>query len=337
MTTSRYSHVAAAVLSQPWLVHPPVMDVIVEVLGRRVAGERFTEDEIASRLASGRSTGPRTAGGRRGGAIAQLPVYGVIAHRAALFAETSSQGTSVQALASAFRTAMADPDVVGILLDVDSPGGQMSGVPELADEIRAARGEKPIVAISNTLMASAAYWLASAADEIVVTPSSLTGSVGVVMGHQDESAALEREGVKVTLVHAGEHKVETYPQTPLSDDARAHMQSLVDDAYAMFLGAVSKGRGVSTADVRANFGGGRVLSPKAAVKAGMADRVDTYEGTVSRIAAGKVAFRAERSASLGERLGLAGDLEASFDTTPVAGSDLEAKAALELAKARVRR
>lgn len=328
MSTSRYPHVAAAVLSAPWCIHPPVMDVIIEVLGRRVAGERFGEAEIADRIAAGRSTGPRAASaGRRSGAVGQLGVYGVIAHRAGFFAETSSQGTAVEALAAGFRALMADPEVTGILMDVDSPGGSMSGVPELADEIRAARGTKPIVAVANTLMASAAYWLASAADEIVVTPSSLTGSVGVVMGHQDETGAMEREGLKVTLVYAGEHKVETYPQTPLSDDARAYMQTLVDDAYGMFVSAVAKGRGLTAADVRGGFGGGRVLGPRAAVKAGMADRIDTYENTLARLASGRVAFRGESPVASSAPAVLLADSLAPDRAT-------EARAALEIARAR---
>lgn len=331
--TTRYSHIAAAVLSVPWAVHPPVMDVIVDVLGRRIAGERFSEDELAERIASGRSAGPRPASaGRRQGSIGQLGVYGVIAHRAGYFAETSSQGTAVETLAQGFRQLMADPDVLGILLDVDSPGGQISGVPELAEEIRAARGQKPIVAISNTLMASAAYWLASQADEIVVTPSSLTGSVGVVMGHEDHTAALEQEGRKVTLVHAGEHKVETYPQSPLTEDARAHLQSLVDDAYGLFVTAIAKGRGVSAADVRGNFGGGRVLSPKEAVRVGMADRVDTYENTLARLAGGKIATRDTRRAE--SFLAPAAAIDPATFLAETSDPVLEAQAALELARAR---
>lgn len=325
--TSRYPHIAAAILAAPWAVHPPVMGVIVDVLGRRIAGERLSEAELAERLASGRAAGPRTAGRSSAAAIGQLGVYGVIAHRAEYFAETSTQGTSVQALARGFRQLMADPEVTGILLDVDSPGGQISGVPELADEIRAARGQKPIVAISNTLMASAAYWLASQADEVVVTPSSLTGSVGVLMAHEDHSAELEQEGIRVTLVHAGEHKVETSGVAPLSDGARAHLQSLVDDSYGMFVAAIAKGRGVAASDVRASFGGGRVLSPKEAVRVGMADRVDTYENTRDRLAAGKVAFREERRADIAEQLPAAA----------VPDRRVEAQAALELARARSRR
>jgi signal peptide peptidase SppA len=332
MSTTRYSHVASAVLSAPWAVHYPVMDVIIDVLGRRISGERLAEDEIADRIASGRSAGPRGAGGGRSGTIAQIGVYGVLAHRAAFFAETSSGGTSVQALAQAFRMAVSDPEITGILLDVDSPGGQVSGIPELAEEIRAARGQKPIVAVSNTLMASGAYWLASQADELVVTPSSLTGSVGVVMGHEDITGALEQEGVKITLVHAGDHKVETYPQSPLSPDARAHMQSLVDDVHGMFVAGVAKGRGLTAGDVRANFGGGRVLSPKAAVAAGMADRIDTLENARARLGAGKVAFRDQRRAE--EILSPAAVVDPASFLAETPDRSREAEAAVALARAR---
>lgn len=335
--STRYSHVASAVFSVPWLVHPPVMDVIVEVLGRRIAGERFTEDEIANRIASGRQAGPRAGAGRRAGTIAEIAVHGVLAHRAEYFAATSSSGTSVQAIATAFRQAMADPEITGILFDVDSPGGQMSGIPELAEEIRAARGSKPIVFLSNTLDASAALWLSAQGDELVVTPSSLTGSVGVVMAHVDETGFLEQEGLRVTLVHAGEHKVETYPQTVLSEDARAHMQSLVDDAEGLFVTALARGRGMSVADVRANFGGGRVLSPREAVKVGMADRIDTYENTVARLAGGKVAFRDDRRKAEAFLPPAAEVDPASFlAETPEPDRTAEAAAALGLARAKAR-
>lgn len=285
--SSRYPHVAAAVFSVPWLIHPPVMDVVVDVLARRIAGERLSRDEIDERLASARQAGPR-GGSRRAGAVAVLPIYGILAHRAEYFADTSTNGTSVQALQRAFREALADPEVAAILFDVDSPGGQVSGIPELAEEIRAARGQKPIGAVSNTLNASAAYFLSSQVDELTVTPSSLTGSVGVVMAHEDWTGHLEQEGVKVSLIHAGEHKVEMYPQTPLSDEARAHLQGLVDDVHDQFVAAVAKGRGVSATTVRADFGKGRVLTPREAVRVGMADRVGTFESALTRLAQGKV-------------------------------------------------
>lgn len=289
--SSLYSHVRSAVAAVPWLIVPQVLDVVVEVLARRAAGVRLSDEDIADRIASeGRQAGPRK-GTSRAGAVAVIPVYGILAHRAEFFADTSSSGTSVHSVQRAFREAMADPEVASILLDIDSPGGQAAGIPELAAEIRASRGQKPIAALANTLMASAAYYLGSQADELIASPSSLTGSVGVVMAHVDETAANEKEGLKVTLVSAGAHKVETYPESVLSDDARAHMQGLVDDMYGQFISDVAKGRGVSVAKVKADFGQGRVLTAREAVKAGMVDRVGTYEDTIVRLAQGKVAAR----------------------------------------------
>lgn len=289
MNTTLYSHVRSAVSAVPWLVYPQVMDVVVEVLARRLEGQRLSDEEIQQRIASAeRRTGPRKGAAGRSGAVAVIPVYGILAHRAEFFADTSSSGTSITALQRTFREVMADDSIASILFDVDSPGGQAAGVPELTAEIRAARGQKPMAAISNTFMASGAYYLASAVDEIVATVSSLTGSVGVVMAHVDETGLEEKMGLKTTLIYAGEHKVETYPESPLTDDARAHLQSLVDDMYGQFVGDVAKGRGITAAAVKADFGKGRVMTPTEAKKAGMVDRIDTFEGALLRLAEGKV-------------------------------------------------
>ncbi len=341
---TRYPHVAAAVFDRPWLIQPKAMRAIVEVLELRLEGGRLGEDEIAERLAiARRDAGPRN-GGRRAGAVAVLPVYGVVAQRANLMTEMSG-GTSIESLQRQFREAMADPEVTGILLDVDSPGGSAAGVPEFGEEIRAARGQKPIAAVSNSLMASAAYWIGSQADELVVTPSSLTGSIGVVMAHEDWSGFEEKAGIKTTLVFAGEHKVETYDTVPLSDDAKAYLQALVDDLYGMFVKAVATGRGVSAATVRESFGQGRVLTPKDAVAVGMADRVGTFEDAARRLASGKVQTR---GALLNDqRLVLedmpAGEPEGGLDAADEAAGEHDADAApdpereLVAARARARR
>ena len=299
----QYSHVLAAVGSVPWLVHRPTMKAIVEVIERRTSGVRLSDAEIAERIAAAdRRAGPRRGAGRAG-RIAVIPVYGIMAHRAEFFADTSSSGTSVQSVQRAFREATKDDSVDAILFDVDSPGGQAAGIPELAAEIRAARGTKPMVTVSNTFMASAAYWPFAQADEIIVTPSSLTGSIGVVMAHVDETGLNEKLGVKVTLVYAGEHKVETYPESSLTDDAVAYLQSLVDDLHGQFLQGVADARGIAAERVRADFGQGRVLTATEAVKVGMADLVGTYEDAIARLAEGKVKMRGARAA---------GDLPARF-------------------------
>lgn len=288
---TRYNRIARDVFGRPWAILPSRMEAIVEVIELRAAGLRLSQDEIRERVAAAMSAaGPR--GGAQGGQIAVIPVYGVLSHRMNLMSDMSG-GTSVQQLTGSFRQAMADPSVSGIVFDVDSPGGSVEGIPELAAEMRAARGQKPMLAVSNSLMASAAYWLAAQADEIMVTPSSLTGSVGVLMAHEDYSAANEADGVTITYVYAGDHKVEGNPNAPLDDEARAYMQGLVDDVYGMFVADIAKGRGVAASAVRADFGKGRVMMPAEAVKAGMADRIGTLDDAVARVAKGKVGMRAE--------------------------------------------
>jgi signal peptide peptidase SppA len=175
-----------------------------------------------------------------------------------------------------------DKDVSAIILDVASPGGMTDMISELATDIRQARGKKPIVAVANTKAASAAYWIASQADEVVVTPSGSVGSVGAFAAHDDLSGAMEKAGIKTTLVSAGKFKTEANPYEPLSDEARAMIQERVDDAYAMFTGDVAKGRRVPVDTVRGGYGEGRMVSAKQAVKLGMADSIGTLQQTVER-------------------------------------------------------
>jgi signal peptide peptidase SppA len=298
MTTThqaRYQQVLRAVSETPWAIRPDKLVVIRELLAMRAAGERLTAEEIEARV--GGSSSQRQVS--TGGSVAVLPVYGVLIPRATLFSEMSG-GTSVQQLSETFRALVADDSIGAILLDVDSPGGMTDLIPEFAAEIRDARGAKPIVAIANTDAASAAYWLAAQADEFVVTPSGMVGSIGVFAAHEDVSALQEMMGVKTTLVSAGKFKTETNPFEPLSDEARSALQDRVDPFYGMFVDDVAAGRGVTSAVVRNGFGEGRVVTATDAVAQGMADRVDTFEATVERLivqaangAPGRTAQRAQ--------------------------------------------
>jgi signal peptide peptidase SppA len=133
------------------------------------------------------------------------------------------------------------------------------------------------------MMASAAYWLASQADEIVSIPSGNVGSIGVFSAHQDLSAALEKEGIKVTLIKAGKFKVEGNPFEPLSDEARAQIQTRVDDAYSQFTKDVARGRGVKPSDVRGGYGEGRALPAKEAKAVGLIDRIATMDEVLGKL------------------------------------------------------
>jgi signal peptide peptidase SppA len=189
-------------------------------------------------------------------------------------------------LSKAFRTAVNTPDVGTIVFDIDSPGGSTSGIAEVAEEIFKARGQKKMIAVSNTLMASAAYWIGSAADEIVVSPSSATGSIGVYTVHVDFSKQNEMLGVNPTYITAGKYKAETNEDQPLSSEAEAYLQSIVDDYYSLFAGAVAKHRSVNKSDVANGFGQGRVVTAKKAVELGMADRVATLSQVLEKLGVG---------------------------------------------------
>lgn len=275
----RYPQVVRSVLETPWAIMPRTLATIKEIVALRASGQRFTSQEIEARIGAK----PPRKDAQRAGAVAVIPVYGVITPKADMFTDMSC-GTSIDRLRGAFHSALADESVLAIVLDVDSPGGQVDLVTELANEIRGARGTKPILAVANTLAASAAYWIAAQADELYVTQSGEVGSIGVFAAHDDISGALEKAGVKTTLISAGKHKVEANPFEPLSEEARAAIQARVDDSYRMFVHDVAKGRGVPVDTVRSGFGEGRVVVAREAVSEGMVDGIATLDEVVARAA-----------------------------------------------------
>lgn len=279
----RYQHILRAVFETPWAIRPSMLAVIVDLLAFRSSGGRFDAAEIAERIGARR---PPASEGPAG--VAVIPLHGVIIPKAGGFSEISG-GTSIERFRAAFREAMARSDVKALVIDVDSPGGMVDQVPEMASEIRAARGQKPIVAVANTQAASAAYWLASQADEVVVTKSARVGSIGVITAHEDESKKAELAGVKTTLISAGKFKTEGNPFEPLSIEAREYVQSMVDGYYAMFVSDVARGRGAPIDAVRAGFGQGRMVGASDAVALGMADRVGTLETVIQASLSERVA------------------------------------------------
>ena len=292
-------HVWNAVCSSPWAIMPEKLAMIVEVVRMRALGERDpeTEQSLLMKAAS-------RPGSQRAGAVAVLPLYGVVAQRMDMMS-ASSGGCSTEQFAQMLRAAMADPSVSAVVIDIDSPGGSVYGVPELADEIYAARKQKPIGAISNSLSASAAYWIGSAASEFSCTPSGEVGSIGVFCEHFDESRAVDMMGVTPTLISAGKYKTEGNPYAPLNGQAMAAIQKRVDDYYGMFVKGVARGRGVSQASVRDGFGEGRVVGAGDALKMGMIDRVETLEQMVTRLGGGKLQTSANARASFENEIEIA--------------------------------
>jgi len=265
-------------LSQPIALEPAMLFRFAAVFRRKLAGEIFDGAKLHAELGIQQ---PNERPKREAARVGVVSIVGVLSqHPQSLGASTADIGASIDA-------AVANPNIDAILLDIDSPGGEVSGIPEVAAKIAAARDQKPVLALVNGMAASAAYWLASQATEIMITPSGMAGSIGVYMLHEDWSKNLEQEGVKITAMSAGKFKLEGAPWEPLSDEAKADIQAKVDTYYSAFTRAVGEGRKASAAEVRAGYGQGRVLLAKEAVEANLADRIGTFEDAVARLQARK--------------------------------------------------
>lgn len=282
----KYPHILLAVMEERWAIEQAKLQVMLDFISDQSAGIKYDAEELAARLSQ--KADKEIA--RREGQIAILPLRGVIANRMSLMGDISG-GTSSEGFGKAFQAALRDDGVKAIVMDVDSPGGAVSGTAELSDMIYAARGTKPIIAHVNSRMSSAAYWIGSAADEIVVTPTGAVGSIGVLGIHEDVSGAMEKLGVKKTIISAGKYKADGNSFEPLGDETRARIQARVDAAYDMFVQAVGRNRGVSAAAVIGGFGQGDTVDAMPAVELGMADRVATLEETLNRFGASQFAPR----------------------------------------------
>lgn len=275
-----YPQIRRAVFESPWLVTPGMLATICEIVNLRVQGVRLSNEEISQRVAVARRDRVVSQGD---GDIAVIPIVGVMIPRADLFSEMSG-AVSTQRIGQVFQQAVADPGVSAIVLDIDSPGGMAAGTPELADLIFQSRGRKPIVAVANSLAASAAYWVATAADELVVSPSGEVGSIGVLSAHVDHSRYMEQAGLQVTYISAGKYKTEGNPYEPLGAEAREYFQAQADDIFNQFVRSVARHRNTSVETVRNDFGEGRTRLSRQAVSTGMADGVETLPQVIARLA-----------------------------------------------------
>lgn len=213
--------------------------------------------------------------------LAFIPMRGTLVHRNG----DSWYGTrGYDDIRREFDAAMADPDVAGIVFDIHSGGGMVYGNFELADHIRSKRAEKPSLSVVNAGAMSGAYSLGSSAGRMVSTPSGDSGSIGVLTMHVDVSKAMEKFGVAISLIHAGDHKVDGNPYSPLPDNVRADMQVRLDGMWQKFISVVAVNRGMSEQAVRDTQA--RVYGADDAVKIGLVDAITSPQEAVA-------SFRAE--------------------------------------------
>jgi capsid assembly protease len=266
------------VIHSPWAVRKELLPAIAAILTGKAAGVARPAELAEPEAALGGASLQQS--------VAVISLRGVITPGNSLLSILFGGG-GLQVFRRQLREAVASDEVGSILLDVNSPGGSTALVTETAAEIRAAAEQKQVVAVANTTAASAAYWLAAQANELVITPSGQVGSVGIYCVHEDWSKYEEELGVDVTYIAAGKYKTEGNPTEPLSEEAKEAIQARVNEAFDQFAGDVAKGRGVTPAVAKGEqFGQGRMLGAKDAVKQGMADRVEPFEDAVARLSRG---------------------------------------------------
>lgn len=223
-----------------------------------------------------------------GKVIAVLPVRGIIAPRDSWILQYIG-GTALDTLVEGIDICLNEPRVGGIIFDFDTPGGSACGVKCTADYIFSVRSQKPMVSVVRYLAASAGYYLAAATSRIIAEQTSLVGSVGSATVHQEFSKQLAADGVSVTVIRSPEFKMEGHPAEPLTDAAKAFMQTRIDELTHDFTSDVARYRGTDQKTVMANYGQGRAVSVADALKAGMIDKIGTFAEVVAQMSSGTMA------------------------------------------------
>ena len=292
MKANYLPHLAGRVFGVPLLIQPQKLSVILQAIGPRL-GLRQAEIEIeglgapvvARMLVDEEDDPDEMARSQKPylvtpEGIAVIAVSGTLVKKAS-WLDAASGMQSYESIRADFQDAVHDPRIHGILLDVDSPGGEVGGLFDLADEIYGARAEKPCFAIADDDAFSAAYAIASSAQRLFVTRTGGVGSVGVIALHLDQSAFDEKAGRKYTAIYAGARKNDFNPHEALSSAAKDELQAEIDRLYDMFVGTVARNREMKPALVR-NTEAGLCYAEKA-ISAGFADQVGTFDDALDAV------------------------------------------------------
>ncbi|HHV2101326.1 TPA: S49 family peptidase [Escherichia coli] len=300
-------HIASMAFNEPLMLEPAYARVFfcalagqlgISRLTDAVSGDSLTAGEAPAALAlSVNDDGPRQARSYQVmNGIAVLPVSGTLVSRTRALQPYSGM-TGYNGIIARLQQAASDPMVDGILLDMDTPGGMVAGAFDCADIIARVRDIKPVRALANDMNCSAGQLLASAASRRLVTQTARTGSIGVMMAHSNYGAALEKQGVEITLIYSGSHKVDGNPYSHLPDDVRETLQSRMDATRRIFAQKVSAYTGLSVQAVLDTEAA--VYSGQEAIDAGLADELvnstdaitvmrDALDARKSRLSGGRM-------------------------------------------------
>jgi len=267
---------ATRVVNTPLMIAPDKLNAIINVIGSRIGldvDDNSVDVEISSREAKKDESG-----------IAIIPIYDTLVNRAGGISALSGL-TTYEEIGKRFQAALADPKVKKIVLDIDSPGGEVSGVFDLVDEIYNARGVKPIIAAVNDIAYSAAYAIASAADKIYVPRTGGTGSIGVIAVHTDQSEYDKKAGMKYTAIYAGARKNDLSPHEEISAEALGDVQSKVDAVYDLFVKTVARNRNINPDDVKATEAG--IFLGEEGLEVGLVDQILSWNQVMKTITTNK--------------------------------------------------
>ena len=279
------------VITSPWAVLPDQLREIQSIYATHLKGEKIDIAAIEARLGRPLASEQQAYEIRPGG-VAVLTLDGVMAPKANLMMQISG-GVSTQMAGLQVESAIADPRVIALVLNIDSPGGSVFGAPELAATVTELAKIKPIVTVSSATLASAAYWVGSAANAVFITgPTVQVGSIGVVASHNYDP----RASATTTEITAGKYKRMASGTAPLTTEGRAYMQGQVDHLYSVFVDTVAAQRGVSAAAVLEHMADGRVFIGQQAVDRGLVDGFATVDAIVAQITADPAKFAARRKA-----------------------------------------
>jgi len=301
------------ILTSPWAIEPAKLREIQEIYATHLRGDKIDIEAIEARLGRPLANDQQEYQIRQGG-VAVLALQGVIVPKANLFTRISG-GTSAQLFMQQIDSAMADSRVTGLVIASDTPGGSVQGPPSVASAILAYSAEKPIVSVAEGQMASAGYWISSAAAQVYIAElTAQVGSIGVVATHDYQP------NNRSTEITAGKYKRIATSNAPLSAEGAQYLQQQVDQIYAVFIDSVAQHRGVSPEDVEQHMADGRVFIGQQAIDAGLVDGVATVDQIVERMAANPRAFmtrsKARFKGAAGRRSAAAG--AAAEDAIPTA-------------------
>lgn len=272
-------------LGQPWALSFRHRHAVQSLIAASLSGEDIGEARIAAAIGvDGKppvSTRVGAATGRKGGAIAVVPICGICLYDF----DWPGLAVGLRQLASTVNALAADDQVGTIILHVNSPGGTVAGLIEAGDAIFNAAQKKRVVAVVAPLAASAAFWLSAQTSEIIVAPSGDAGSVGVFQMHANLKGMLEQAGIEVEFIVSdiSPFKTEGHPFGPLAEEARERFQAEVNEWGGLFVKALARGRNKTAAEIKANFGKGRLFSAKEAKAAGMVDRIEGPDEAMARL------------------------------------------------------